>query len=150
MAIVILIGRDNLVRQNMARRVDIELAVLVKEVRVLKVMQVVEHAAVHMAVDHRDGIAKVARVCHLAKRRAVGVVLAVLVVVQIKQVVRRALQQGRVDIRTRNVEPCIDIGILLNERCKVDGLSGSSLPFDSTFVAGLPVALISSARCCSR
>ena len=76
----------------MAGRVDIELGVLVKEVRVLKVMQVVEHAAVHMTVDHRDRIAKVARVGHLAKRGAVGVVLAVPVMVQIKQVVRRALQ----------------------------------------------------------
>ena len=122
MAVVILVSRDNLVLQDMAGRVDEELGILVKEVRILKVMQVVEHTTVHMSVDHRHGIAKVAGIGHLAKRGAVGVVLAILVVVQIKQVVRRALQQGRVDIRTRNVEPRIDISILLNERSEVDGV----------------------------
>ena len=52
--------------------------------------------------------------------------------VQIEQVVRRALQQGRIDIRTRNVEPRINVSVLLNKRSEVDGVIGQffTLRFD--------------------
>ena len=106
----------------MAGCVDIELGVLVKKVRILKVMQVMEHATVYMPINHRDGIAKVTGVCHLAKSGAVRIVFAIFIVIEIKQVVRRALQQGRIDIGARDIEPSVDIGILLNERSEVDGV----------------------------
>ena len=81
-----------------------------------------EHAPVHMAIDHRDGVTKIAGVGHLAKGGAVRIVLAILVVIEIEQVIHRALQQGRIDIGARDIEPGVNVGILLDQWSKIDGI----------------------------
>ena len=124
MAVVVQVGRDNAVGERMPRRVDIQRVMLVEEVLVLEVVQGGEHGAVLqvVAVEHRHGVAEIGVVGQLGVDGSLDGVVAVFVMVEVEEVVRGALQHREVHIGAGNVDPRVDIGVLLLQRREVDGV----------------------------
>ena len=115
MAVVVEVGRYHAVGEHVSRRVDAQRVMLVEEVLVLEVVQRGEHGAVLQVVAVKHGN-------RVGEDGALHGVLAVLVVVEVEEVVRGALQHGQVHVGAGYVDPCVDVGILLLERDKIDGV----------------------------
>ena len=128
MALVILMGRDDAVGQNVTRRVDIEKLVGVKELLVPEVVQGGEHGVIQhvMPVENGDRIAKVPCVHFLAVDTPTEFVFPFQIPIDIEvlgQVVA-GLQDGIIDQGVGHIDPSVGIGIDRLQGLEIHGIIG--------------------------
>ena len=107
MTAIVLVGRDHLIRENVPGCVHVKRIVLLEELGIFKVVQRSKDAIHIVAVNHRDRIGKILSVGKLRERTTNGAVISVLVVVEIEGIIEHALLNGRVYLRTGDIEPCV-------------------------------------------
>ena len=124
MAVVVLVGGNHTVGEDVPVGVEVHVLVGVEEVFVLEAVQRGEHGSLHQVVpvNHRDGVGEVSLVCQLRVDGALLGPFAVLVVLQVERVIGRVLHHRVVHIGAGDVDPGVDVGVLQAKRCEVDGV----------------------------
>ena len=133
---IVLVGRDHLIRENVPGRVHVERIILLEELGIFKVVQRGKNAIHIVAVNHRDRIGKILSVGELRERTANRTVVAILIMIEVERIVERTLLNGRVYLRTGNIEPCVRFNVLAPQGRKVNWVIGELLLFHCHRILG--------------